>query len=399
MTSPEPAGPRAEADRVPVSIICVFNDEAVLTSCLRGSVEAQKADAPDTDLIAIDNRSGAFPTAGAALNHGAAAARNAVLVFIHQDVVLHSLTELERAAADLLADPAIGIMGAVGIDGNDRIIGRIRDRIVHIGEPASVPRDVESLDEVLLMVSATQARVEPLAEDAVLSWHAYGVEYAARMRREGRRAVARDIPLTHNSLSTNLAKLGEAHRHVGDTYPELLPIHTTCGTIGPAGTSSRRLASSVRRVNSARIWWGESLVARAAHRVSPQSTHVLADIRMLIDEALETGGKSALRVIDLDSTATAAYAGDLSRFGRPFSITVATVDEARTALATRQAEELIFVAGLTDASLAALGPLDQHPHVLGNSHSTGQWALVGVAASEVDQVWPSWRNRPVPGLV
>ena len=381
-----------------MSIVCVYNDEPVLQSCLRQSVEAQSAVAPDTELVAVDNSTGRFSTAGAALNHGASIARNPVVAFVHQDVVLHSLPDLEAVAAELLATPDIGILGAVGIDGQRRIIGRIRDRIVQIGEPAQTPRDVDTLDEVLLMATTEQIRREPLSEDPLLAWHAYGVEYAARMRRMGRRAVARDIPLTHNSLSTNLAKLDLAHRHVGDTYPELLPIHTTCGTIRSGSGVAVKLEGGLRRYNSARIWWNESLVARGARRVSPRSEQVLADIRMLIDDALETGGKSSLRVIDLDPQASAEYADDLMRFERPFTVTVADVDGVRVALAERDADELILVAGLTDGAISQLAPFEDQPHVLGNSHSTGQWALFGVSGEELASLWPSWRNRPIPGL-
>lgn len=399
MTSPETGDRNTDPRRVAVSIVCVFNDEPVLESCLRQSIDAQSASAADTELIAVDNRNGRFRTAGAALMHGAEAAKNAVLVFVHQDVVLHSLPELERAAAELVADPTIGIMGAVGIDSGNRVVGRIRDRIVHIGESAPVPRDVDSLDEVLLMITADQARREPLAADEVLAWHAYGVEYAARMRRAGRRAVARDIPLTHNSLSTNLARLDEAHRYVGDAYPDLLPLHTTCGTIGRDGPALRRVSGGLRRVNSARLWWSESLVARSAHRVSPTSAHVLADIRMLIDEALSTGGKRSLRVLDLERGATDAYADNLSRFDKPFSISAVNAEDARIAVASRAPDQLVFIAGLSEQTLAQLGPIDNEPHLLGNSHSTGQWALFGVTAEELSSLWPSWRNRPVPGLV
>lgn len=381
-----------------MSIVCVYNDEPVLASCLEQSVAAQSGLAPQSELLAIDNRTGRFSTAGAALNHGARAARNDVVVFVHQDVVLHSLPALEEVAAELLDSPDIGILGAVGIDGDRRIIGRIRDRIVRVGASAPVPQDVETLDEVLLMMTTEQVRREWLSEDPLLAWHAYGVEYAARMRRAGLRAVARDIPLTHNSLSTNLAKLDLAHRRVGDAYPELLPMHTTCGTIHRDGAVAATLAGGRRRYNSARLWWNESLVARSTRRISPESDQVLADIRMLIDDALETSGKHSLRVIDLDPDATATYADDLMRFQRPFAVTTADVETARTAVASRDPDELLFVAGLTEASLTALAPFDAQPHLLGNSHSTGRWALFGVTADELASLWPSWRNRPVPGL-
>jgi hypothetical protein len=380
-----------------VSVVCVWNDQAVLDTCLRRSIEAQAAEAPDTELLAMDNRDGRYPTAGAALNHGARLARNEVVVFVHQDVVLHSLPALEEVAAELLDHPEIGILGAVGIDADRVIIGRIRDRIVQIGEPAPEPRDVDSLDEVLLMVTRAQILAEPFAEDPLLAWHAYGVEYSVRMRRAGRRAVARDIPLTHNSLSTNLAKLDLAHRHVGDTYPELLPIHTTCGTVYRDGAAGA-LEPWRRRYNSAKIWWNESLVARSVRRISPDSDQVLADIRMLIDDAIELGGKSSLRVVDLDPDARAEFADDLMRFDRPFRIVTADAAGAKAALAARAEDELLFVAGLDDGTLAALGPLEDVPHILGNSGSTGRWALFGVTADELLSLWPTWRNRPVPGF-
>lgn len=386
------------ARRAPVSIVCVYNDEAVLDSCLRQSVRAQSTDAPETELIAVDNREGRFSTAGAALNHGARIARNPVVVFVHQDVVLHSLPRLEEVAAELLDATDIGILGACGIDADRSIVGRIRDRIVPIGELAPTPRDVDSLDEVLLMTTRDQILREPFAEEPLLAWHAYGVEYAARMRRAGLRAVARDIPLTHNSLSTNLAKLDLAHRHVGDAYPELLPLHTTCGTIRRSGATADRLSAGLRRYNSARLWWNESLVARTTRRASPDSAQVLADIRMLIDDALETGGKASLHVIDLDPEAVATFSQHLDRFGRPFRVTAAGADEARRMIAERQPDELIFVASLTPDVLAAWGPLEGEPHLLGNSHSTGQWALFGATAAELASLWPSWRNQPVPGL-
>ena len=105
------------ARRTPVSIVCVFNAPDVLASCLNRSIDEGRSGASMTELITVDNRDKKFATAGAALNHGAAQAHNDVVVFVHQDVYLHSLPELERAAYELLTAPQIGVMGAVGIDG------------------------------------------------------------------------------------------------------------------------------------------------------------------------------------------------------------------------------------------------------------------------------------------
>lgn len=235
--------------------------------------------------------------------------------------MLHSVVALEEAAAALLANPEIGIMGAVGVDSAGRVIGRIRDRVVQIGEPAVEPRDVDSLDEVLFLIRRDQLAAEPLSEDPHLAWHAYCVEYGARMRLLGKRTVARDIPpLTHNSLTTNLKDLDLAHLKVGRSYPpDLLPLETTCGTIRAVSEQRRLPPRLVQRVRDAHVWWTESIQARALARVSPKSEVVIADVRQLIDRALDRGEMDSLRVLDLQGPPdlVVAEAADLIRFHRP----------------------------------------------------------------------------------
>lgn len=389
----------SEPARVAVSIVCVYNDPVVLATCLERSVADGGASAPDTELIAIDNRGNPFTTAGAALNHGAAAARNDVIVFVHQDVVLHSLVALEEAAAILMSDRRIGILGAVGIDSRHEIVGRIRDRVVQIGDAASRPRDVESLDEVLFMMRREQVLSEPLSEHPLLAWHAYGVEYCARMRHTGRRAVAMDIPLTHNSLTTNLKDLDLAHRHVGESYPALLPLRTTCGTIWRTADPGP-LVRQRRRVRGAAIWWRESLEAHALSRLSPESEIVLADVRLVVDEALERGGKQSLRVMDLEREGvTPTAASGLQRFGRPFSVTTASASEIEHAIRALADDELLLVTAGSRTDLAGLGALQDAPHVIGHTRDTGLWALVGVAPATLAPLWSTRRNQPFAGVL
>ncbi|MGI8730363.1 MAG: glycosyltransferase family 2 protein, partial [Solirubrobacteraceae bacterium] len=102
-------------DRASVSIVCVANDERVRLDCLDRSIGAHLPEAPRTEYIPVDNRDGRFASAGAALNHGAARATGDVVVFVHQDVYLHSLAALERAAGVLMRRGDIGLHGAAGI--------------------------------------------------------------------------------------------------------------------------------------------------------------------------------------------------------------------------------------------------------------------------------------------
>ncbi|WP_194409708.1 glycosyltransferase [Microbacterium cremeum] len=385
--------------RTPTSIVCVYNDPEVLGSCLARSISAGLHSAPQTELIAVDNRGNPFPGAGAALNHGARQARNDVVVFVHQDVVLHSLVALEEAAGVLVADPGIGIAGAVGIDSRQRVLGRIRDRVVVIGETVSGPRDVDSLDEVLLLVRRDLVLKEPLSEDPLLAWHAYGVEYCARARSAGLRAVALDIPLTHNSLTTNLDALDLAHQRVADLYPRLVPIRTTCGTIW-GGEAPRGVGRRLRRVRGARVWWGESLEARALSRVAPSSPIVLADVRILIDEMLARGEMRSLRALDLDTgDGEPTRADGMSRHGRPFVVASVSTDVAREAIGHRDPTELLLITAADARRLAALGPVGDVPHVVGHSRDTGVWVLIGVPAARLAPLWSRIRNRPFAGLM
>ncbi|WP_010205775.1 glycosyltransferase [Salinibacterium sp. PAMC 21357] len=386
-----------EARRTPVSIVCVFNAPDVLASCLERSIREGRADAPLTELIAVDNCGGEFATAGAALNHGASQAHNDVVVFVHQDVYLHSLPELERAASELFSTPHIGVMGAVGIDGSGRIVGRIRDRVIGLGEPAPVPRDVESMDEVLFMVTRDRVRREPLADDARLGWHAYAVEYSARIRAAGLRAVVRDIPLTHNSLSTNLRNLDVAHRRVGDSYPALLPLRTTCGTIHSQG-GDRRTAVIGRRAQGLARWHNESRAASGARGLVPIRDVVLADVRFAIDEIASRSGASTLRALDHQIPGGAATEVDgLERFGLPTS--AATVDLAMMVaeIARRPPGELTVLANLEVQDLGALD-LAGIPRIVGFSHEARLWVVLGVSRSDLGELWRDRRTRPYAGI-
>ncbi|MGV8911593.1 MAG: glycosyltransferase [Rhodoglobus sp.] len=382
--------------RAPVSIVCVFNDPDVLESCLTRSVVAGLSDAPQTEFLPVDNRNGEFSSAGAALNHGARLARNSVVVFVHQDVILHSLAELEKAADILCNDPQIGVIGAVGIDSRRRIVGRMRDRVIHIGESAPTPRDVDSLDEVLFMVQRELVLSSPLTEDPLLAWHAYGVEFAARVRRDGMRATAMDLAITHNSLTTNLAHLDLAHRKVGDDYPELLPIRTTCGTVhksdGPGG-----LSRALRRARGAAIWWSESVEARAIGRESHERV-ILADIRLVIDDALRHGKKRSLRVVDVASTPQNSV-NRLARFDRDFEVTAATIAAVPKIITDRPADQALLITGISRADVAQLRVPEGVPRTVGLWRDTGLWVLVGIESEALMPLWSTARNRPFAGML
>lgn len=393
--------PGEDRRRTPVSIVCVFNDLEVRTTCLDRSIAAGLAGAPETEFLPVDNRHGRFGSAGAALNHGARLARHDVVVFVHQDVYLHSLVALEQAAAALRDDPGTGLVGAVGITASGTVAGIVRDRVVRIGEPSSPSTPIDSVDEVLFMIERDQVLADPLSEDPELAWHAYAVEYGARVRHRGRRVVTQDVALTHNSMTTNLDLLAEAHHHVADLYPDLLPLQTTCGVIR-ASRERSRWRTAARRRRGAVTWLRESFTAVRLARLDGLRTRdvVLGDIRLTIDDVLDMTGATGLDVVNLDLPATAAApeawdVTSLSRRGRDMSATAAAVADLAGAFPRLEPGRALLVTGVDEAAVEAIAPaLRGVPHLVGLARDTGAWLLCCPVPPELRATWPARRNAP-----
>ncbi|HMO11287.1 MAG TPA: glycosyltransferase [Actinotalea sp.] len=380
-----------------MSIVCVFNDPDVRRTCLDRSVEAGLADAPNTEYLPMDNTARQFPSAGAALNAGARLARHDVVVFVHQDVYLHSLPALERAAAALLDDPGIGLVGAAGVTPDGTAVGIVRDRVVMIGEPSEPARAVDSVDEVLFLVSRDRVLDQALSEHPDLAWHAYSVEYGARVRAQGLRVATADVMITHNSMTTNLDRLFDGHAYVADLYPALVPMQTLNGVVRARG-QRQRWRTLLRRRRGAAIWLRESATAvRIARLLGTGIRQVpLVDIRLVIDDALEAIDAPAVSILNLDvpEAERAGWGVDgLERRGRAVEAHAGTVAEARSALGG-EATGAVLVTGLRLGQLAELVPvLSRVDHLVGVARDTGAWILAGEGAAALRLTWRSWRNN------
>lgn len=387
--------PAVEHSAAGLSVICVFNNEAVLADCLDRSI--RDSGDPAVELIAVDNRGGLFSSAGAALNHGARLARHDVLCFVHQDVYLHSISRLLEIGS-LLGDDW-GLIGAAGIRSDGLVVGRLRDRVQLIGAEALYPVQVDSVDEVLFMVRREQILEHPLSEHPDLSWHAYAVEYGVRLRKLGLRTGAADLAITHNSLTINLAKLDRAHTRVALLYEAETPIVTTCGVIRGENKATRRSdgVALLRRNRWRWRWLKESLRIAVAHR--PREIHaVLADIRLDFDDLpwSETSGT----IINIDESGKFRRYIDrpvqLMRFTKRFdfycvqdgqeAVNLLCSEKITNALLTNfspQSASTLFVA-------ARLEPFDL---ILG-AHEKDLWALVGPICDDTPKTWTLQRATP-----
>ena len=384
--------------RCPISIICVFNDARVVRQCLESSIERHRSEVHDLDCVLIDNRDGAFPTAGAAFNAAARRARHDHLVFVHQDVVLHSLAALERAALALEADHRIGLAGAIGIDRGGRLVGRVRDRVVLLGEHTDQPVDVDAVDEVLFIVPRRVLEREPLSEEPTLAWHAYAVEYGLRLRQAGLRVCAVDVPLTHNSLSINNRNLDAAYAQLVRTYPNALPIRTPNRKITRRALSPRRGGLIPQHRWRVR-WLRESVAAYVGRGALKGARCVLGDIRWCIDDVLAEGTAPLLVVnVDPDGTFFDDEPGPLVLKRREYEFRVTSVapEKAVGLIGSAAQDANVLVSGLSARDLHSYAPhLRTRRALLGFRREVGYWLLVGPSAAQAATRLRSQKSMPV----
>lgn len=376
-----------------ISIVCVYNDRDVLNNCLRRSIAVYDGDI-DVDFLPVDNTGHAFTTAGAALNHGARQARHDVVIFAHQDVYLHSIERLATVAA-MLDDLDWGLLGANGFTAEGASIGRIRDRMLLVGASAAVPVEVDSLDEVLFAVRRDVVLEHPFTQDPHLAWHAYAVEYGLRMRRLGKRVGAVDLAVTHNSLTINLDKLDVAHLYVGEMYPELRPIQTTCGSVGSPQPRWRE-TRLVRRHGWRARWLRYSVQAeRARRRIDVPVT--FADICHEVD-LLPFTTDAPLHLLNLDNRGGfAEYSSGslrLTRNGRPVIMqAIAAPSDLEQRVAELDRSSMVLITDLSLDDLQHIGGWRDRDWVIGLQDGVF-WILGGVAPTELPVEWA--RPKAVP---
>jgi|SRR6202140_3593435 len=211
-----------------LSIVCVFNDADVLKNRLLDSLAAQLT---PHEVITVDNVKGRFDRAAKALNWGAAQSRGDWLVFVHQDIQLLSNDCLARAEKLLESSVFDGWAGVAGFTREAKLRGIILDRAMLLGSPFEGQKEVQTLDECLLM-HRREPKGHKYFDESVPGWHAYGVDACCTAIRGGATNYVLPLPVWHDSKSTNLQGLEEAHRYIWEKHGAALPrIATTCGDL------------------------------------------------------------------------------------------------------------------------------------------------------------------------
>lgn len=215
------------------TVVCVYNSEATLQKYLLAGLSRQRS---PFELKLVDNRTGRFPSAAAALNHGASGAQTEYLVFVHQDVELLSSEFFSEAAPLLRSIPDLGVAGIVGAIGRNGV-RELRGRCLQ-GDASAAgfapgydePALVQTVDEQLMIVPTTVFHRAPFDAIACPAWDLYGVEYALRCHKQGRSVRVLPLAVRHASWGTLRWSYFESLALVQRKHVDVPRLYTTCGT-------------------------------------------------------------------------------------------------------------------------------------------------------------------------
>jgi len=159
---------------------------------------------PDSPFAELETTTSIHEAYNEALDHFATVEGLEALVLMHEDVELFD-PEFCTLVRSALADPDVAIVGAVGARGvrslawwEGEMAGRVdesRGRIDH----GFADVGVDSVDGLLLVLSAWAVRNLRFDTDTFTGFHAYDVDICFSARAAGKRVVVADLPLMHHT--------------------------------------------------------------------------------------------------------------------------------------------------------------------------------------------------------
>ncbi|AET65364.1 glycosyltransferase [Methanothrix harundinacea] len=192
--------------RMMISVVVVYNNKHIFNSVLMRSLKDQTA---EFELISLDNTRGEFKSASEALNYGGLRATGRYIMFVHQDVDLGIETWLEEVEKILDGIPDLGIAGVAGMSEAGRSFAeRQRGHISNSGEiwgrEMEKEEEVQTLDELLLIIPRSQFEKTQFDEKTFDHWHCYGADYCLSVKRAGLKAYVIPAFVYHRSTSANI---------------------------------------------------------------------------------------------------------------------------------------------------------------------------------------------------
>lgn len=182
-----------------ISIICVYNNRALLERYLLKSLRAQSA---KYQLILFDNSQGEFKSSAEIMNVASRKAVGEYLMFVHQDISFLSDSFLEDTEKTVEKIPKLGIVGAAG---KSREFPNTITNILHgdppfpVGIQIKTPTRVQTLDSCLAIIPKTMYNLVRFDEKVLRGWYFFIVDYCLSVMNLGFSVYAIPMDLYHKS--------------------------------------------------------------------------------------------------------------------------------------------------------------------------------------------------------
>ena len=156
-----------------------------------------------------------------------------LICFLHQDVYI-PISDFRFQISDCIKqiDDDWGVIGVAGValrDGGKLYLGHVRDRGCEWGTVEGLPVEVDTLDELLLIIKNDGS----LRFDEGVGNHFYGADICTQARLQGRKCYAVDAYCHHNSIHGGelLPDFWQSFQYMKNKYKNHLPIGTTCTVV------------------------------------------------------------------------------------------------------------------------------------------------------------------------
>ncbi len=157
------------------------------------------------------------------------------ICLLHQDVYLPvGWLDIVKEKILNLHDKDWGVLGVAGVtlknnNTEKHYLGHVRDRGCEWGKAEGLPAEVDTLDELLLIIK-NDGR---LSFDPGTGNHFYGADICTQARIQGKKCYAIDAYCHHNSIHGSELPPGfwESCNYMKKKYKDMLPIGTTCTVV------------------------------------------------------------------------------------------------------------------------------------------------------------------------
>lgn len=213
-----------------ISVICPYNNKAILETALLPSIRLQ--DYSDYELILINTQEMGFKSAASALNYGASRSVGDILVFVHQDIELLN-KNIFRKISEFCSFNDYGVAGVAGVSIKEH---EVFSSVVQgnqkkqAGIAVNEVREADALDECFFFINKKNFMG---FDDLGNTWHMYAVDYSLKCTLAKKKIYIVPLPVYHlspgwsldNSYWRTLIQVGKKYKKKLDCVPTTLGIY------------------------------------------------------------------------------------------------------------------------------------------------------------------------------